>query len=164
MIEVRGLTRYYGETRAIENISFDIGSNEIVGFLGLNGAGKTTALKILAGLLHPSSGSVRIGGEDLFDAPVEARRRVGFLPEVAPLYKEMRVREYLRFLGELRGMGGAELEAAIEEVAVRTDLAQALDVVIATLSYGYQKRAGIDDFRKIPNGTGGVEDRPLGPA
>jgi ABC-2 type transport system ATP-binding protein len=143
MIEVNGLTRYYGETKAIEDLSFSIGANEIVGFLGLNGAGKTTTLKILAGLLHPTSGSVRIEGEDLFGASLDARRHIGFLPEVAPLYTEMRVREYLRFLGELRGMGSAELDASIEEVAERTQIAEALDVVIDTLSYGYRKRVGI---------------------
>ncbi len=143
MIEVSGLTRYYGETRAIEDLSFSIGANEIVGFLGLNGAGKTTTLKILAGLLHPTSGSVRIEGEDLFGGSLDTRRHIGFLPEVAPLYTEMRTRDYLRFLGELRGMGGAELDRAITEVAERTHCAECLDVVIATLSYGYRKRVGI---------------------
>jgi len=143
MIEVSGLTRYYGETKAIEDLSFTIGANEIVGFLGLNGAGKTTTLKILAGLLHPTSGSVRIEGEDLFGGSLDTRRNVGFLPEVAPLYTEMRVCDYLRFLGELRGMGGATLDSAIDEVAERTHCAEALDVVIDTLSYGYRKRVGI---------------------
>lgn len=143
MIEVSGLTRYYGETKAIEDMSFSVGANEIVGFLGLNGAGKTTTLKILAGLLHPTSGSVRIEGEDLFGGSLDTRRQVGFLPEVAPLYTEMRVRDYLRFLGELRGMGRSGLDAAIDEVAERTQCAEALDVVIDTLSYGYQKRVGI---------------------
>ena len=143
MIEVSGLTRYYGETRAIEDLSFSIGAAEIVGFLGLNGAGKTTTLKILAGLLQPTSGTVRIEGKDLFGASLDARRQIGFLPEVAPLYTEMRVRDYLRFLGELRGMDGAELGHAIEEVAERTHMTEALDVVIDTLSYGYRKRVGI---------------------
>ncbi len=143
MIEVSGLTRYYGETKAIEDLSFNVGANEIVGFLGLNGAGKTTTLKILAGLLHPTSGSVRIEGEDLFGGSLDTRRHVGFLPEVAPLYTEMRVRDYLRFLGELRGMPSKGLDAAIEEVAERTHCAEALDVVIDTLSYGYRKRVGI---------------------
>ncbi len=143
MIEVSGLTRYYGETKAIEDLSFSIGANEIVGFLGLNGAGKTTTLKILAGLLHPTSGSVRVEGQDLFGSSLDARRHIGFLPEVAPLYTEMRVRDYLRFLGELRGMESAELERAIPEVAERTQMTEALDVVIDTLSYGYRKRVGI---------------------
>jgi ABC-2 type transport system ATP-binding protein len=143
MIEVNGLTRYYGETRAIEDLSFSIGANEIVGFLGLNGAGKTTTLKILAGLLHPTSGSVRIEGQDLFGSPMDARRNIGFLPEVAPLYTEMRVRDYLRFLGELRGMDRSGLDSAIDEVAERTHMTEALDVVIDTLSYGYRKRVGI---------------------
>ncbi len=143
MIEVSGLTRYYGETRAIEDLSFSIGANEIVGFLGLNGAGKTTTLKILAGLLHPTSGSVRIGGEDIFGGSLDARRHIGFLPEVAPLYTEMRVRDYLRFLGELRGMDSAGLDAAISDVSERTQCVEALDVVIDTLSYGYRKRVGI---------------------
>ncbi len=143
MIEVSGLTRYYGETKAIEDLSFAIGSNEIVGFLGLNGAGKTTTLKILAGLLHPTSGTVRIEGQDIFAAPLEAKRHIGFLPEVAPLYTEMRVRDYLRFLGELRGMSPEAVGPAVEEVAERTQCHEALDVVIETLSYGYRKRVGI---------------------
>jgi ABC-2 type transport system ATP-binding protein len=143
MIEVTGLTRTYGETKAIEDLSFSIGAHEIVGFLGLNGAGKTTTLKILAGLLYPTAGLVRIDGQDLFGAPLEARRRIGFLPETAPLYTEMRVRDYLRFLGELRGMGGSALAGAIEEVAERTQCREALDVVIDTLSWGYRKRVGI---------------------
>jgi ABC-2 type transport system ATP-binding protein len=143
MIEVNGLTRYYGETRAIEDLSFSIGANEIVGFLGLNGAGKTTTLKILAGLLHPTSKSIQIKSQDLFGSPMDARRNIGFLPEVAPLYTEMRVRDYLRFLGELRGMDRSGLDSAIDEVAERTHMTEALDVVIDTLSYGYRKRVGI---------------------
>ncbi len=143
MIEVAGLTRYYGETKAIEDLTFNIESNEIVGFLGLNGAGKTTTLKILAGLLHPTSGTVRVEGQDIFAAPLDAKRHIGFLPEVAPLYTEMRVRDYLRFLGELRGMSTEAVGPAIEEVAERTQCAEALDVVIDTLSYGYRKRVGI---------------------
>jgi ABC-2 type transport system ATP-binding protein len=143
MIEVSGLTRYYGETKAIADLSFSIGANEIVGLLGLNGAGKTTTLKILAGLLHPTSGTVRIEGQDLFGANLDARRQLGFLPEVAPLYTEMRVRDYLRYLGSLRGMDPAGLDSAIDEVAERTHMVEALDVVIDTLSYGYRKRVGI---------------------
>ena len=91
MISVQGLTHYYGERRAIEDIGFDIAENEIVGFLGLNGAGKSTTLKVLAGLVIPTAGSVQIDGTDLVSASAEFRSRIGYLPEDPPLYKEMTV-------------------------------------------------------------------------
>ncbi len=143
MIAVRGLTRYYGDQKAIEDLSFDITSNEVVGFLGLNGAGKTTTLKILAGLLLPTAGSVSINGQDMTSSPIEMRRQLGFLPEEPPLHKEMTVRDYLRFLGRLRGMPADRLNHAIEHVARRTSIIQVIDRVIGTLSFGYQKRVGI---------------------
>ncbi len=143
MIEVRGLTRYYGPKKAIDDLSFEIGSNEIVGFLGLNGAGKTTTLKILAGLLLPTSGAVSIEGQDLFDAPLEARSRIGFLPEVPPLYEEMRVCDYLRYLCELRGMSGPQVQEATDEAIARTNLGSVAAQVIGTLSFGFKKRVGI---------------------
>jgi ABC-2 type transport system ATP-binding protein len=101
MIEVRGLTRYYGDHPAAVDLSFTISSNEVVGFLGLNGAGKSTTLKILAGLLLPSAGSVRIGGVDLLEAPDSIRARIGFLPEEPPLYRDMRVSDFIQYVGQL---------------------------------------------------------------
>ncbi len=143
MIEVRGLTRYYGTTRAIEDLAFSIASNEIVGFLGLNGAGKTTTLKILAGLLLPTAGEVRLDGQDLLTAPLEVRKHIGFLPEEPPLYTEMTVRAFLVHVGLLRGLTREEAESAIPSVAERTSITEVLDQVIDTLSHGYRKRVGI---------------------
>ena len=143
MIEVRGLTRYYETTKAIEDLTFSIASNEIVGFLGLNGAGKTTTLKILAGLLLPTSGEVRLDGQDLLTAPLEVRKRIGFLPEEPPLYTEMSVRDFLVHVGLLRGLTREEAESAIPSVAERTSITEVLDQVIGTLSHGYRKRVGI---------------------
>lgn len=143
MIEVSGLTRCYGSHKAIDGLSFRIGSNEIVGFLGLNGAGKSTTLRILGGILLPTAGSVKIHGQDLLDAPLEARRRIGFLPEVPPLYKEMTVRDFLFYIGSLREVPSDRIEARIQDVARRCSIDRVLDQVIGTLSWGFQKRVGI---------------------
>jgi ABC-2 type transport system ATP-binding protein len=127
----------------VDDISFRSETHQIVGFLGLNGAGKTTTLKILAGLLLPTAGSIRIDGEDIYEAPLEMRRQIGFLPEDPPLYGEMRVRDFLVYTGRLRGMSLEAVEGAIEGVARRTALSAVLDRVINTLSHGYKKRVGI---------------------
>ena len=120
MIEVQSLTRYYGERRAVDNVSFTIASNEVVGFLGLNGAGKSTTLKVLAGLLAPSKGTVRIDGVDVTEAPVSFRARMGYLPDEPPVYKEMTVEAYLRFVGSLRGMSSSALDARLPDVLAKT--------------------------------------------
>ncbi|HCH64275.1 MAG: ABC transporter ATP-binding protein [Deltaproteobacteria bacterium] len=143
MIEVSHLSRFYGNHRAVDDVSFTIASNTIVGFLGLNGAGKTTTLKVIAGLLPPSAGTVRVDGEDLADAPESFRQRIGFLPETPPLYIEQTVREFLRFVGRLRGMPASEVEARLPEVMTRCQLAGREDWVIGQLSHGYRKRVGI---------------------
>jgi ABC-2 type transport system ATP-binding protein len=143
MIEVSHLSRFYGDHRAVDDVSFTIDTNTIVGFLGLNGAGKTTTLKVIAGLLPPSAGTVRVDGEDLADAPESFRKRIGFLPETPPLYTEQTVREFLRFVGRLRGMPAAEVEARLPDVMTRCQLAGREDWVIGQLSHGYRKRVGI---------------------
>jgi ABC-2 type transport system ATP-binding protein len=143
MIEVSHLSRFYGDHRAVDDVSFTIDTNTIVGFLGLNGAGKTTTLKVIAGLLPPSAGTVRVDGEDLADAPESFRKRIGFLPETPPLYTEQTVREFLRFVGRLRGMPAAEVEARLPDVMARCQLAGREDWVIGQLSHGYRKRVGI---------------------
>lgn len=143
MIEVEGLTKYYGETLAVSDLSFTIDKGQIAGFLGLNGAGKSTALKVLAGFLLPTSGSVKIDGVDVVADPERVRARIGFLPEEPPLYKEMTVTGYLRYLGRLRGMKGAEVDARLPGVLARTGLSERGQQVIGTLSLGYRKRVGI---------------------
>ena len=143
MIEVSGLTKYYGDIRAISDLTFTIERGQIAGFLGLNGAGKSTALKVLAGFLLPTAGSVMIDGVDVVADPELVRKRIGYLPEEPPLYKEMTVTAFLTYLGKLRGMSGAEVAARLPDVLARTGLTSYAGRVIDTLSLGYRKRVGI---------------------
>jgi ABC-2 type transport system ATP-binding protein len=143
MIEAIGLTRYYGDFPALQDASFTIADREIVGLLGLNGAGKSTAMRILAGLLLPSAGTVKVGGIDAVADPDALRRKIGFLPEDPPLYREMRVREFLQWCGEIKGRSKAEVKKALPGVLETCDIAHVADRVIAELSHGYKKRVGI---------------------
>jgi ABC-2 type transport system ATP-binding protein len=142
MIQVRNLTRYYGEFAALRDVSFDLKEGEIVGLLGLNGAGKSTTLKVLSGLLPPSVGSVTIDGLDLHQNPA-VRGRIGYLPEDPPLYTEMTVTAFLRHIGRINGMSSADLDRRIPEVVRLADLGGREHQVIDTLSHGYRKRVGI---------------------
>jgi len=143
MLEVQGLTKYYGLKRAIYDISFEIESGQIAGFLGLNGAGKTTVLKILSGFLLPTSGTVRIDGIDLVSSPEALRSRIGFLPEEPPLYPEMTVRGFLRYLAQLRGVSVRDFRTQLDRVTDRTGLTEVIDQSIGSLSLGYRRRVGI---------------------
>ncbi len=143
MIKVEGLTRYYGRFPAVRDVSFTIGDRVIVGFLGLNGAGKSTVLKCLAGLLLPSAGTISIGGIDALENPEALRSKIGFLPEDPPLYRDMQVAEFLKWCGQMKGMTGAEVERRLPEVLRICDLEHMADRVIDTLSHGYRKRVGI---------------------
>jgi ABC-2 type transport system ATP-binding protein len=143
MITAQGLTKYYGDTRAIHDLTFQIEGGEIVGILGLNGAGKTTTLKILSCLLLPSTGKVTINKLDIYENPHEIRKHVGFLPEEPPLYREMTVKAYLTFAAELRGLSRANAKARVGKVLEMTQTEEVADVVIANLSHGYRKRVGI---------------------
>ena len=143
MIVVNGLTKYYGDHCAIQDLSFEIQRGEIVGILGLNGAGKTTTLRILSCLLLPSSGRVSIHDLDIYENPHEIRKQVGFLPEEPPLYREMTVESYLVFAAELRGLSRADARSRTEEVMELTATTHVRDELIANLSHGYRKRVGI---------------------
>jgi ABC-2 type transport system ATP-binding protein len=143
MIQVDGLTKFYGDKRALKGLAFSIERGEIVGLLGLNGAGKTTALKILGCLTLPSSGRVVVDGFDVVEAPHEIRKRVGFLPETPPLYGEMRVHEFLTFAARLRGISGGEAVGKVEEVVKKTNLAEVRNELIMNLSHGFRQRVGI---------------------
>jgi ABC-2 type transport system ATP-binding protein len=143
MIEVQQLTRYYGDHPAVRDVSFSIQNNEIVGFLGLNGAGKSTTLKVLAGLILPSAGSVRIKGVDVVEAPDSLRQHIGFLPEEPPLYREMKVSEFLSFCGQIKGMSASRVRERLPEVYKLCDIEHVADRVIDELSHGYRKRVGI---------------------
>jgi len=143
MIRASNLSKFYGGKRALGPVTFEIDDGETVGFLGLNGAGKTTALRILACDLRPSSGSIEIGGVDAVADPHEVRKRVGFLPENPPLYTDMIVSDYLKFAGELRGMTPQELKKRLPEVVEITELGEVAGDQIDTLSHGFRQRVGV---------------------
>ena len=143
MIEVDKLSKYFGERAAIRDLSFSIAKGEVVGFLGLNGAGKTTTLRILGCLLLPTSGTVRVDGLEVTQNPYEIRRRIGFLPDVPPLYPEMTVGAYLAFAARLRQVPARETAARIAEAEEKTALREVHGQVIAELSHGYRQRVGL---------------------
>jgi len=143
MIAAEGLTKYYGDKCAISDLSFEIQRGEIVGILGLNGAGKTTALRILSCLLLPSAGRVTVGGMDIYESPHEIRKQVGFLPEEPPLYRDMTVESYLVFAAELRGLKRGDARSRVEAAMELTQTKDVRQELIANLSHGYRKRVGI---------------------
>lgn len=143
MIEVIGLTKRYGERVAIDALNFVVNEGELVGFLGPNGAGKSTTMKILTGYMPPTSGRARVAGFDIFEQPLEAKRRIGYLPETPPLYLELTVREYLRFVGEIKGLPRSKIKVEIDRVAAATNVVPELDRLTGTLSKGYRQRVGI---------------------
>lgn len=143
MIEITDLYKYYGTRRAVGPLSTTIDNGQIVGLLGLNGAGKTTALRILACDLLATSGTVRIDGIDLAEHQDRMRHRIGYLPDRPPLYDEMRVHEYLVFSAKLRGLRGKELLARVGAVEELTELTEYRDDIISGLSHGYRQRVGI---------------------
>jgi len=143
MIEVNNLTKFYGDFPAIENISFTVAKGEILGFLGPNGAGKTTAMRILTGFMPPTSGSAKIAGLDVVDQSLDARRHIGYLPETVPLYTEMSVEEYLKFMGSIRGMDAKWRDRRVDEVIGICRLEEYQHSHIAKLSKGYRQRVGV---------------------
>jgi ABC-2 type transport system ATP-binding protein len=143
MIEVRDLYKYYGEHRAAGPLSFSIEQGEIVGLLGLNGAGKTTALRVLACDLLPSSGTVLVDGIDVVDQPHEVRRRIGYLPDTPPLYGEMTVHEFLVFAARLRGLSSSDADRRAAVVEGQAQLEGARNELISSLSHGFRQRVGI---------------------
>ena len=143
MIEVAKLFKDYGAIRALRGVSFSVSRGEVVGFLGPNGAGKTTCMKILTGFIAASSGTVVVDGKDVVEHGVEVRRRIGYLPENAPVYTDMTVREYLSFVGRLRGVGKGSLASRVTQVAATTGLKDVLDQEVGTLSKGFRQRTGL---------------------
>ena len=143
MVHLTEVTKYYGKKRALGPVSFEIGKGDTVGFLGLNGVGKTTLLKILACGLRPSSGTVTIDGLDVLESPHEVRKRVGYLPELPPVYGDMTVGDYLNFAGRIKGLSSDEVERRIPEVEERTRITEVHDVPTRHLSQGYRQRVGV---------------------
>ena len=143
MISIQDLCRSYGSVVAVDGFSVEIGSGEIVGLLGHNGAGKTTVMKILTGFLDASEGSVHVGGVDVGTDPIGVKRQIGYLPENAPLYPEMLVQEYLGMMAELRGVATDQVDAAVAEAAVAVGVHGHLVSPISALSKGYRQRVGL---------------------
>ena len=143
MVHVTDVTKYYGRKRAIGPVSFEIEKGDTVGFLGLNGVGKTTILRILACGLRPSSGTVSIDGLDVLRDPHEVRKRVGYLPETPPVYRDMKVGDYLAFAGRLKGMTAEAVTKRIPEVEERARVTEVHDVPTGHLSQGYRQRVGV---------------------
>jgi ABC-2 type transport system ATP-binding protein len=143
VIEVQGLTKHYGRVTAVDDVSFRVERGEILGFLGPNGAGKTTTMRILTGYMPASSGRAIIAGYDIFEQPIEAKRRTGYLPETPPLYPEMTVREYLTFVAKINGVPRAERRRRIDQTMERTRVADMADRHCSKLSKGYRQRVGL---------------------
>ena len=143
MITVEHLTKRYGDFTAVDDLSFEIDEGHVYGFLGPNGAGKSTTMNIMTGCLSPTAGHVRIDGYDIFEEPNQAKRLLGYLPEQPPLYLNETPVEYLRFVGEAKGLRGAELEAQIAEVMEQTKIESVRNRCISALSKGYKQRVGI---------------------
>lgn len=143
MIEVRHLSKQFGSTVAVDDVSFDVARGEVLGFLGPNGAGKTTTMRVLTGYLPPTSGSARIAGLNLLEDSLAVRRRIGYLPESAPLYGDMEVIAFLRFIGEIRGIPAGEIGQRISRMIRRCGLEKVVGRTIHHLSKGYRQRVGI---------------------
>ena len=143
MIKVEHLTKYYGDFLAVDDLSFQIAEGHVYGFLGPNGAGKTTTMNIMTGCLSPTSGCVTVGGFDILAEPEQAKRLIGYLPEQPPLYLNETPLEYLRFVGEAKGLRGEELDRQISEVIGQVKIREVAHRRISALSKGYRQRVGI---------------------
>ncbi len=143
MIETRQLAKHYGAIRAVDGISFSVAPGEVLGFLGPNGAGKSTTMKMLAGFVEPTSGQATLYGHDVTRAPVECKRLIGYLPEGAPSYGEMTPRQFLKFIANIRGLGGAEADQRIAALVEQLHLEHVVHQSIETLSKGFKRRVGL---------------------
>ncbi len=143
MIEVRNLTKRYGEIEAIRGISFTADKGQILGFLGPNGAGKTSTMRIITGFMPATTGTVKVAGFDIFEASMEVRKRVGYLPENPPLYNDMTVEAYLRFAAKIRGVPRGDIESSVSAATERCGLADVRQRIVGHLSKGFRQRVGL---------------------
>jgi ABC-2 type transport system ATP-binding protein len=143
MIETRQLTKRYGDLTAVDNISFKVETGQVLGFLGPNGAGKSTTMKMIAGFLAPTSGTISVCGHDVTDEPLQAKGALGYLPEGAPSYGEMTPRQFLGFVADMRRLSGAHRRQRIDDVIERLHLNGVLEQPIETLSKGFKRRVGL---------------------
>lgn len=143
MIEIKNVTKLYGSNLAVDNLSFSIKKGEIVGFLGPNGAGKSTTMKMITGFIPATSGSIEVAGFDVFKSPLEVKRRIGYMPEIVPLYTDMDVSQYLRFMAAIKGVPRSAVEKRLTFTLGRCGLMDVKDKFIGTLSKGYRQRVGL---------------------
>ncbi len=143
MIEANGLSKVYGARAVVDGVTFSVGKGEILGFLGPNGAGKTTTMRILTGFVPPTRGTARVAGFDVLRDPIEVKRRIGYLPEHPPLYREMLVRPYLNFVATIRGVPRRDIKSRVDRAIERCGLGQVAGRLIGLLSKGYQQRVGL---------------------
>jgi ABC-2 type transport system ATP-binding protein len=143
MIEVQNLTKRYGPVTAVDNVTFRAEAGEILGFLGPNGAGKTTTMRVITGYMPATEGKVSVAGYDVFEKPIEAKRRTGYLPETPPLYPDMAVREYLTFVAKIKGVPRKEMASRVQEVMKRTRVDDMASRHCGKLSKGYRQRVGL---------------------
>lgn len=168
VVSLEGLSKRYGRHLAVDDVTFDVGQREVMGLLGPNGSGKTTILRILTGYLRPSAGTVRVGGFDVVRDSRAARRRIGYVPEDAPLYPHMRVEEFLEFMGRLRGLDGSALRTAIGAASERLGLVDVRETIIGRLSRGYRQRVCLaqavlhgPDLLVLDEPTNGLDPRQI---
>ncbi|BCJ93438.1 ABC transporter ATP-binding protein [Anaerocolumna cellulosilytica] len=143
MIEVKNLTKKYGEHLAVDNLSFTVDKGQILGFLGPNGAGKSTTMNILTGYISATDGTVLIDGHDIFEEPEEAKKSIGYLPEIPPLYQDMTVREYLNFVADIKQVKKSEKATMLTQIMGMTKIADVSERLIKQLSKGYKQRVGL---------------------
>lgn len=143
MVEIERLSKYFGSFKAVDDVSFGLKRGEVLGFLGPNGAGKSTTMRMITGFLAPDAGRVRVGGDDIAEKPLEVKRRIGYLPEGAPLYGDMTPRAFLRFIAEIRGFRGRARGQAVDAAVEKVNLKPALEKPIDTLSKGFKRRVGL---------------------
>src|SRR3954451_24124850 len=143
MIELSSLTKDYGPTRAVDQVTFNVRKGEVLGFLGPNGAGKSTTMKILTCYLSPTGGAARVAGFDVFEQSLEVRKHIGYLPEDTPIYRDMTVVELLRFVADVRGMPRDKREARIKEIGGRCGLGDVAGKLVGELSKGFRQRVGL---------------------
>jgi ABC-2 type transport system ATP-binding protein len=143
MISVKALTKRYAGVTAVDQVSFDVAKGQIVGFLGPNGAGKTTTMRMLTCFLPPSSGTATVAAFDVLEQPLQVKKRIGYLPETPPIYPEMETVEYLKFVGKLKGLRGADLQKRVDYVCDRCAVADVKKKLLGKLSKGYRQRVGL---------------------
>lgn len=142
-VQVKSLDKQFGNIHAVRNVSFSVNHGEVLGFLGPNGAGKSTTMKMITGFLEPTSGTVIVNGHDVTKDPIEVKSSIGYLPEGAPSYGEMTVLSFLRFIAEIRGFSGTDMEERIAAVVGKINLEAVLGQTIETLSKGFKRRVGM---------------------